>query len=102
MIIDAAGQERIACDRDHVVMLNDWTDEHPARIYARLKKHSDYYNVAQPTLAAFLRDVDNEGMTQALAVRAMWNRMRMNQTDLSDVSACTYTCLMNGITLAGN
>ena len=102
LIIDPADGERIACDRDHVVMLNDWTDEDPARIYARLKKHSDYYNLAQPTLADFLRDVANDGVSSALAARAMWNRMRMNPTDLSDVSACTYTYLMNGTTPAGN
>src|SRR5580698_9730531 len=56
MIIEPAGAERIAADRDYVVMLNDWTDDNPASIFARLKKQSDYYNLAQPTVADFVRD----------------------------------------------
>jgi CopA family copper-resistance protein len=32
----------------------------------------------------------------------MWNAMRMNPTDLSDVSGYTYTYLMNGASPAGN
>ena len=32
----------------------------------------------------------------------MWNRARMSPTDFSDVSAATYTYLMNGTTPAGN
>jgi len=32
----------------------------------------------------------------------MWNQMRMNPTDLADVSAYTYTYLLNGATPAGN
>lgn len=32
----------------------------------------------------------------------MWNEMRMSPTDLADVSAHTYTYLMNGTTPAGN
>ena len=32
----------------------------------------------------------------------MWGEMRMNPTDLADVSGYTYTYLMNGIAPAGN
>jgi FtsP/CotA-like multicopper oxidase with cupredoxin domain len=32
----------------------------------------------------------------------MWNSSRMNPTDYSDVSAATYTYLMNGAPPAGN
>jgi hypothetical protein len=32
----------------------------------------------------------------------MWNRMRMDPTDLADVSGYTYTYLMNGAAPAGN
>ena len=32
----------------------------------------------------------------------MWGRMRMNPTDLSDVTGATYTYLMNGSTPNGN
>jgi FtsP/CotA-like multicopper oxidase with cupredoxin domain len=32
----------------------------------------------------------------------MWGEMRMNPTDLVDVSGYTYTYLLNGVTPAGN
>ena len=102
LVIEPAGAERNPTDRDYVVMLNDWTDEDPQRIFNRLKKQGDYYNFAQPTAADFLRDVRANGLAQALAARRMWNRMRMDPTDLSDVSGYTYTYLMNGTAPAGN
>jgi CopA family copper-resistance protein len=102
LVIDPAGPDRNPSDRDYVVMLNDWTDEDPERVYAKLKKKSDYYNFAQPTAGDFFRDVSSKGLNQALAMRKMWNEMRMNPTDLSDVSGYTYTYLMNGTTPVGN
>jgi CopA family copper-resistance protein len=102
LVIEPAGPERYPTDRDYVVMLNDWTDEDPERIYAKLKKQSDYYNFAQPTVPDFFRDVRGQGLGRALAMRRMWNAMRMNPTDLGDVSGHTYTYLMNGAAPAGN
>ncbi len=102
MVIEPTGPERYPTDRDYVVMLNDWTDEDPERIYAKLKKQSDYYNFAQPTVPDFFRDVRDKGLSQALAMRKMWNEMRMNPTDLGDVSGYTYTYLMNGTAPSGN
>ncbi|MBS0366768.1 MAG: copper resistance system multicopper oxidase [Proteobacteria bacterium] len=102
LVIEPAGPDRHPTDRDYVVMLNDWTDEDPGRIYARLKKQSNYYNFAQPTVPDFIRDVRVRGLGQALAMRRMWNEMRMNPTDFADVSGYTYTYLMNGVAPAGN
>ena len=102
IVISPAGPERHPADRDYVVMLNDWTDEDPERIYARLKKRSDYYNVHQPTVSDFLRDAREQGLGEALAMRRMGNRMRMNPTDLADVGGAAYTYLMNGSAPAGN
>ncbi len=102
LVIEPAGPERNPTDRDYVVMLNDWTDEDPEHIFAKLKKQSDYYNYAMPTAPDFFRDVREKGLSQALATRKMWNQMRMNPTDLSDVSGYTYTYLMNGAAAAGN
>jgi CopA family copper-resistance protein len=102
LVIEPAGPDRNPSDRDYVIMLTDWTDEDPEHIYAKLKKQSDYYNFAKPTAGDFLRDVSSKGLSQALAMRKMWNEMRMNPTDLSDVSGYTYTYLMNGTTPAGN
>ena len=72
------------------------------RVLTKLKIQSDAYNFNQPTAVDFFRDVSNEGLSAALGKRRMWNEMRMNPTDLADVSAYTYTYLMNGVTPAGN
>jgi CopA family copper-resistance protein len=102
LIIDAAGRDSIQADREHVILLNDWTDEDPERIYAKLKKHSGYYNFAQPTAPQFLREVAAGGLRRAVDNHRMWNQMRMVPTDMSDVSGATYTYLLNGTTPAGN
>ena len=102
IVIDPALGARKRAEREHVVILSDWTDEDPMRIFAKLKKQSDYYNFHQPTAGDFLRDVRKGGLAAAFAERRMWNEMRMNPTDLADVSAYTYTYLMNGTTPAAN
>lgn len=102
LVIEPAGPERNPSDRDYVVMLNDWTDLNPARIFATLKKHSDYFNFNELTLPDFLRDTSMLGLRGALQAHAMWNRMRMSPRDVIDVSGFTYTYLMNGTPPAGN
>ncbi|MHB1272623.1 MAG: copper resistance system multicopper oxidase [Rhodanobacter sp.] len=102
IVVEPAGSERHPSDRDYVVMLNDWSDSSPEHIFATLKRQSDYYNFAEPTVPDFFRDVRALGLQQALAKRKMWNTMRMSPTDLGDVSAYTYTYLMNGTAPAGN
>jgi FtsP/CotA-like multicopper oxidase with cupredoxin domain len=102
IVIEPRGGERHPCERDYVVMLSDWTDLDPERIYATLKKKSDYYNFAQPTALDFLRDAGRDGIGASLARRRMWNRMRMSPADLSDVTGYAYTYLMNGMPPAAN
>jgi CopA family copper-resistance protein len=102
LIIDPLKPEPFRYDREHVVMLTDWTDENPKRIFARLKKQSDYYNLHQRTVGDFLRDVAVHGVTATMADRKLWGEMRMNPTDLADVSGYTYTYLLNGMPPAAN
>jgi CopA family copper-resistance protein len=102
IVVEPRGGDRHGADRDHVVLLSDWSDEDPERIYATLKKQSNFYNFGQPTAADFVRDARADGVSGALARRAMWNRMRMDPSDLADVSGYSYTYLMNGATPAGN
>ena len=92
----------VAWDREHVVMLADWTDDDPARVLTKLKQQPDYYNYRQRTLGTFLRDVRRDGLRATLAERDMWARMRMSASDLADVSGATYTYLMNGQPPAAN
>ncbi len=102
IIIDSRQGAAIQADRDYVVQLSDWTDEDPMRVFAKLKKQSDYYNFNQLTARDFFQDVSDSGFRGALDKRRMWNQMRMNPTDLADISGYTYTYLMNGTTPAGN
>jgi CopA family copper-resistance protein len=102
LIIRPAQPEPFAYDREHVVLLSDWTDESPERVFAKLKKKSDYYNFHQRTIVDFFRDSGKDGLGTALGDRLMWGQMRMRPTDLADVSAATYTYLCNGKTPAGN
>ena len=102
LIIDAIEPEPFAYDRDYVVMLSDWTDEDPDRVLSKLKKQSDYYNYHKRTVGDFVDDVGEKGLSATLADRKMWAEMKMSPTDLADVSAFTYTYLMNGHAPNGN
>ena len=102
LVIDPREPEPFRYDREHVVMLTDWTDEDPRHVFARLKKQTDYYNFRQRTLGDFVRDVQRDGLGATLADRRAWGAMRMSPTDLADVNGATYTYLMNGQTPAGN
>ncbi|MDG2175015.1 MAG: copper resistance system multicopper oxidase [Gammaproteobacteria bacterium] len=102
IIIDPVDPDPVAYDREHVVVLSDWTFEDPHRVFSKLKKMSDNYNFQQRTVREFFADVENEGLDAAMANRLMWGDMRMNPTDLSDVTASTYTYLVNGHSPAEN
>ncbi|WP_263260555.1 copper resistance system multicopper oxidase [Pseudomonas sp. RIT-PI-S] len=82
--------------REHVLMLTDWTDESPERIFARLKKEPGYYNQNPRTLGTFIHDAGVQGLGATLRERWMWARMRMDPTDLADVTGQAYTYLVNG------
>jgi CopA family copper-resistance protein len=102
IIIEPRGGERHHADREHVVLLSDWTDTNPEHIYRMLKVQSDYFNYGKRTVADFFADVRRQGFSQAVSDRRMWGQMRMNDTDLLDVSGHAYTYLMNGVTPAAN
>ena len=102
LVIEPRGPQPFGYDRDFVVMLSDWTDEDPHRVYDHLKEMDGYYNYNKPTLGDLVHQAGEEGIAAALRRRAMWDRMRMSPRDLLDVSGATYTYLMNGTTPAGN
>jgi CopA family copper-resistance protein len=83
IIIAPRAAAPVAEDREHVLLLSDWTCEDPMTVLSNLKQQSDYYNQRRSTVTT-------------LAVRAMWSRMRMDPADISDVSGATYTFLANG------
>lgn len=102
IIIEPASGERIQADRDHVIMLSEWTDEDPMYVFQKLKTMGHLYNFNQPTLPDLVRDIAERGLGAAVNKRDMFNVMRMKPTDLADLSGETLTYLMSGITPAGN
>jgi len=98
IVIDPKNSDPVDYDRDHVVVLSDWTDEVPERIYAKLKKRSHYYNFRERTVGDLARDIKEKGVKATWRDRQMWNNMRMSESDIADVTGYTYTFLMNGMT----
>ena len=95
IIIDPAGEDPVQVDREHVIVLSDWTDEDPMEVLRNLKGNGAYYNYGKRTLPQLLKGLfDDPGAT--VRDRAMWGRMRMDPTDIADVTGATYTYLLNG------
>ncbi|MBU2980099.1 copper resistance system multicopper oxidase [Alteromonas sp. C1M14] len=86
----------IGADREHTILLSDWTFEDPEDIYRNLKVSEGYYNYQKRTLFDTLAEVQAHGLAQTWQSRSMWNAMRMDPRDIADVSASVYTYLMNG------
>ena len=91
IVIDPAGQDPIAADREHVVVLSDHSPLHPHAIFTKLKQQGGYFNYQKQTLAGLLA-----GKDQPLKDRLSWGGMRMDPSDVSDVTGSTYTYLVNG------
>ena len=97
LIIDPVEPEPFSFDREYVVLLSDWSYENPARIIAKLKKLSSYYNFQQRTASDFFRDAARGGWGKTITDRLQWSGMRMDPTDIADVTGHTYTYLINGL-----
>ena len=96
LIIEPREKDIISADNEHVIQLSDWTDDDPMDLFRKLKVQSDVFNFNQPTVPEFFDDISNSSVSNALQRREMWNKMRMNPTDLADLSASAMTFLMNG------
>jgi len=94
LVIDPAEPDPVAYDREHMIVLSDWTFLHPHRLIAKLKTEGGYFNRQKQTLLGARKGGAEE--TMSAADRAMWGRMRMDPTDIADVTAATYTYLVNG------
>ncbi|SHL96678.1 copper resistance system multicopper oxidase [Halomonas cupida] len=96
LIIDAAEPEPFSYDREHVLLLTDWTFESPMTVFRNLKIAEGYYNHQERTVADFFADVRDKGFAATAEMRSMWARMRMSSRDIADVTGSTYTYLING------
>lgn len=88
IIIDPAGPDPVQYDREHVILLSEFTPMHPHAIMKKLKVAEGYFSM-QKTTATDDYELSGEQ-------RRMWGKMRMMPTDIADVSAPTYTYLING------
>jgi CopA family copper-resistance protein len=91
IVVDPAGPDPVRSDREHVIVLSDHSALHPHAIFRKLKQQGGYFNYQKQTLAGLIA-----GRDQPAADRAMWGAMRMDPTDVSDVTGSTYTYLVNG------
>lgn len=92
IIIDPAGPDPVAYDREHVVVLSDWSFLHPHEILRRLKASPGYFNRQRTTVAGLISGEDRMSAEE----RGMWAGMRMDPRDILDVTGSTYTYLVNG------
>ncbi|HEX7235709.1 MAG TPA: copper resistance system multicopper oxidase [Gammaproteobacteria bacterium] len=102
LIIEPREAEPFAYDREHVILLSDWTDRDPLDLYRLLKRQPGYFNYNNRTLGDFVRDSQRDGFKPTLRERLDWGRIRMKPSDLADVGGHGYTYLMNGAAPAGN
>lgn len=102
LVIEPAEPEPFRYQRDYTVLLSDWSFEPPTTIIERLKSQAGYYNYQKRTVGDFFDDVSNLGLSTTLGDRLEWGAMRMDPTDISDVTGSTFTYLMNGLSAASN
>ena len=88
LIIDPAGPEPHAYNREFILLLSEFTPLDPHFIMDRLRKGENYFNYQQTSWT------DEYPLTAA--DRRMWAEMRMPATDIADVTGSTYTYLANG------
>ncbi|MBB3172324.1 FtsP/CotA-like multicopper oxidase with cupredoxin domain [Endobacter medicaginis] len=91
LVIDPAGADPVAYDREHVIVLSDHSAMSPDAIMTRLKQAPDSFNFQKQTLAGLAR-----GRGLDAGARLRWAGMRMSPTDIADVTGAVYTYLVNG------
>jgi CopA family copper-resistance protein len=91
IVIAPAGEDPVKADREHVVMLSDHSRMHPAAIYRKLKQEPGYFNYQRQTLAGLIA-----GKDQPLRDRLRWGAMRMDPTDIADVTGAAFSYVVNG------
>ena len=84
LIVDPLEPEPFKYDQDYIIMLSDWTFEEPHDVLSNLKKMPAFYNYQRRTVGSLAEDWE-------------WKGMRMDPTDIADVTGATYTYLMNGL-----
>jgi len=92
IVIEPAGPDPVAFDREHVLVLSDHTPMAGATVFKKLKQMGGgYFNMQRMTLSGLLagRDLPEKE-------RLEWAKMRMDPADIADVTGSTYTFTVNG------
>ena len=97
IIIDPADFDPVRYDREYVVILADWLSGDPEAMVAKLKKQSSYSNYQRQTLGDFIGDASKDGFGATVKDRWSWAKMRMDPTDIADITGHHFTFLMNGL-----
>ena len=92
IVIDPAGPDPVAYDREHVLVLSDHSPMSGATIYKKLKQMGGgYFNHQRLTLSGLLA-----GRDLPAKERREWSKMRMDPADIADVTGSTYNFTVNG------
>ena len=92
IVIDPAGPDEIAYDREHVLVLSDHSRMSGATIFRKLKQMGGgYFNHQRLTLSGLLA-----GRDLPADERREWAKMNMDPADIADVTGSTYTFTVNG------
>lgn len=92
IVIDPAGPDPVAYDREHVLVLSDHSPLAGATIYRKLKQMGGpYFNRQRMTLSGLLA-----GKDLTAKERWEWAQMRMDAADIADVTGSTYNFTING------
>ena len=102
LIIDPLQADPFRYERDYVVMLSDWTFRDPYSVLHDLKSRPGYFNFRRQTLLDLPGEISEKGWRAALADRLEWSQMRMDPTDIADVTGVAYSYLMNGLPSESN
>ncbi len=104
LIVEPADDDPVDYDVEHTVVLSDWTYEDPNTALKKLKTMEGYYNFQRPTLANLDDQVEatDKSLGEVIGKRLNWNWMRMDPTDIADITGATYTYLLNGRTSREN
>ena len=96
LVIDPATPEPFTYSREYMVVLSDWTFSDPMQLLAKLKKVSNFSNLQQRTLGDFFDDVSTQGLQRTWTDRKEWGKMRMDPSDIADLTATYFNYLLNG------
>ncbi|OYX45596.1 MAG: copper-binding protein [Alphaproteobacteria bacterium 32-64-14] len=91
IIIDPAGPDPVAYDREHVIVLSDYSFIHPHRLFQKLKQEAGVFNYQKQTIADLLA-----GKDQTFGERMTWAKELMDPSDISDITGAVYSFLING------